>query len=426
MRWSALIARTVAVAGIASLALSVGAFVAIRAAQADPGGPTRNALSFSGILRTASGSVVTGAHALSFRFRHGTTVLCTAPTSGMITPDPTTGAFEARVELDMATPEPCPPRLFDGSEVTFDVLVDGVALTPGQRVNAVPYAHFAERVGVHNDCPASFSRDATASPGIVCTRAFLLGPTRLLDEVVRVGSGAEAFWVDRYEASVYGVASGTQLGTTGPTAAADDIPTSGIGHSGSWSGSAPPAFALSHEGMPSAMVTWFQANQLCRALGKRLPTGSEWFAAASGTVDDATCITVPESPRAASAANRCRSTWGAHDMIGNVSEWTDEWFTSVGMITSPAATTLGASVAGLPVNGSLGVWPVDFGDGQDGTWNITTTVFASAGPTIGLPAGAQRGGAFAYGARGGVFTLDLAWSPSSPVYNTGFRCVIPR
>ena len=35
--------------------------------------------------------------------------------------------------------------------------------------------------------------------------------------------------------------------------------------------------------MPSAFITWFQAQEACANAGKRLPTSAEWQVAANGT-----------------------------------------------------------------------------------------------------------------------------------------------
>jgi formylglycine-generating enzyme required for sulfatase activity len=36
---------------------------------------------------------------------------------------------------------------------------------------------------------------------------------------------------------------------------------------------------------PALYLTWFQAQQACMSVGKRLPTNAEWQAAAAGTPD---------------------------------------------------------------------------------------------------------------------------------------------
>lgn len=426
LSWKALLARTTAVAIFATVLLSAGLFVAIRAASASPGGPLRRELSFSGALRTTGGGVYAGPHRLAFRFARGTTVVCTAPAIEMVTPDPATGAFATRIELDLATPTACTSSLFDGGDVTYVVLVDGAPISDPHPIDAVPYAHFAEITLMEHDCPADYERDQTASPGLVCARTVSLGSMALRDEVVKVGTGPSAFWIDRYEAAVHVAASGAQVGAidsagVGP----DNVATSGISAAGFQPATAPTAVALSHPGPPTGFVTWFQANAACRSAGKRLPSGGEWLTAATGTADDAMCNNASPGARPAAAANRCTSPWGAHDMIGNVLEWTDEWFASAGQVTSvPAGDE--APVSGIQVNAFLSVWPAGYGDGLDVTTNVSAVTFNDWHAVMGVPSAATRGGCWFTGPWSGVFAFVLVHGPASHVPEVGFRCVVSR
>ena len=93
--------------------------------------------------------------------------------------------------------------------------------------------------------------------------------------------------------------TGTQYGT-----ASDDYPATFPDN-----GQRVPGFvdlyAVSKTGvLPSANLTWFQAQQACRASGKRLPSDEEWLAAASGTNDPGAnsgaggaCVTNAAGPR---------------------------------------------------------------------------------------------------------------------------------
>lgn len=177
-----------------------------------------------------------------------------------------------------------------------------------------------------------------------------------------------------------------------------------------------PAFALSVGAAvrPARNVTWFQASALCRASGKRLPTGEEWLRAAHGTPDDETrCYFAAASPTArdTNGGARCHSVWGAQDMIGNVWEWTDEWY--AGVDDASRSTPNAANTDG-------------WGDGYqgDGTWNITSS--AAPGPRLGVPGAAARGGHYQEGPRAGVFALALDSSPTGAATSVGFRCVVPR
>lgn len=421
-RWVDRASRALVAACLGGGMVAASLFVAVRAANAVAGGPTRSEISFSGTLRTGTGGVVTGGHALSFRFSRGSLVVCTAPATSVITPDPVTGAFATHVNLDMATPGPCPAWLFDGGDVTFEVLVDGAALAPGQQVSPVPAARFADQVSVNRECPSGYARDRAESPGVVCARTVTLGAMVWRDEMIKVGASATAFWIDRYEAAIH-AGSGQQLGRVDALGGVvNNVSSSGLTASGAHGAGVAPAVALSHTGQPSGMMTWFQAAEACRLSGKRLVGRTEWFAAATGTVDPGGCNLNAAGPRGASPANLCRSTWGVHDMVGSMWEWTAEWYASVGQVTSPPASSGGSRVDGIHVNYGLQPWGVGYGDGLDGTWNVSSSVFGPAG----APAAALRGGDSRGGARNGVFALTLNTSPTVPGRLFGFRCVVPQ
>lgn len=385
---------------VASAMMVGAAFVGARLALATPGGETRNALSFAGTLRTAAGAPVTAATTLTFTFRKGSTTVCAPMTTA--TPD-SAGAFVAQIPIDA-----CPRSLFDGSDVVFDVASGSNVIARDQAVNPVPYARYADTVGTP-DCPATYARDASAAGIVLCRRGN--------DEIVRVGSGNSAFWIDRYEASVWSDPGGSRGVLDSPTtpfgASADDYPTT-FPDNGQHTA---PLFALSRGGVtPSRNITWFQASEACALSGKRLPRNEEWQLAARGTVDpgqndggaNARCNTWLNNIRPTGRGGACVSAAGAQDMIGNLVELVAEWYLAPGATTSPVRA-----------------WGETAYNGDE-SYYITSGAINNVGFQSGLPAILARGGHFNDGTAAGLFKLEAPSGPSRPGSNGGFRCVVPR
>ncbi|MEQ1625863.1 MAG: SUMF1/EgtB/PvdO family nonheme iron enzyme [Nitrospira sp.] len=94
---------------------------------------------------------------------------------------------------------------------------------------------------------------------------------------------------------------------------------------------------------PALYVTWKEAQDLCHAAGKRLPTEAEWEKAARGTEGGLFPWgnAIPDTKRAmfgqyhvheipilapVDSLDDGRSPYGLHHMAGNVAEWVQDWF----------------------------------------------------------------------------------------------------
>ena len=203
----------------------------------------------------------------------------------------------------------------------------------------------------------------------------------------------------------------------------DDYPD-GFPNNGNWT---VPVYACAIEGVgPSRSLTWFQAQQACVLSDKRLCFDSEWQAAAAGTPDPDTadpggdaesCNIWPNSKpgeRDWATENQsvktqsdaaCVSNHGAYDMVGNLWEWTADWWGQGG-------------------DSDEGNQPDDGDFHGDGCWNVDAAQYSGTydeGNPV-FPASAYRGGAWNYGSEAGVFALDLGNGPALWYDGLGARC----
>ena len=206
--------------------------------------------------------------------------------------------------------------------------------------------------------------------------------------------------VDTYEASVWQIPSGStalidkvkngtatladlQAGGFQKGATTDDYTCNDNGND------CTDLYAASVSGVtPSARLTWFQAQQFCRAAGKRLLINAEWQSAAAGTPDGTSCV-VSASGAGPTGTAGCVSNAGAFDMVGNLNEWVGDWMQDNS--NSDGGSTSSADY------------------GTDGIFGID-----EAFPeTDRLPAALIRGGDFNDGTSAGVFALGAVSAPSS-------------
>jgi formylglycine-generating enzyme required for sulfatase activity len=216
--------------------------------------------------------------------------------------------------------------------------------------------------------------------------------------------------MDKYEASVWRVPNATTTNASlarriqlGRATQADLIAggATQLGTSGFVNAPAKEIYAVSLPSvLPSAFITWFQAEEACANAGKRLPTNAEWQVAANGTPDPGPdngttdCNTTGDGPSPTGARSSCVSARGAFDMVGNVAEWVADW---------------------LPASTNCPGWAAFSNDDM---------CLAGASTTANFPGALVRGGAFAI--LGGQLAGPLAVRDMAPSITVrgfiGFRC----
>ncbi len=187
----------------------------------------------------------------------------------------------------------------------------------------------------------------------------------------------------------------TQLGTAG---ADDYAPCADSGQNCSGD-----IYAVSLQGVtPSAVITWFQAQQACKNAGKRLPSNAEWQAAVAGTPDPGPdngttdCNTnISGMAKPTGSRSSCVSSDGAFDMVGNLDEWVADW---------------------VPRSTGCGTW----GAGVSPTGDYQCLAGAA---TTGEPGALVRGGSFfGYSTSAGPLVVVGYDPPSYSDGLIGFRC----
>ncbi len=153
--------------------------------------------------------------------------------------------------------------------------------------------------------------------------------------------------------------------------------------------------------IPSARITWFQAQEACANSGKRLPTNAEWQVGANGTPDPGPdngttdCNSAMGEVSLTGARSSCVSARGAFDMVGNVAEWVADW---------------------VPLSTQCPGW---------GSFSDDSMCLAGASETGTGPGALVRGGSFSFvfgGTTAGPLTVNGSLVPGGSSVFIGFRC----
>jgi formylglycine-generating enzyme required for sulfatase activity len=88
------------------------------------------------------------------------------------------------------------------------------------------------------------------------------------------------------------------------------------------------------DNLPVEMVTWAEARAYCKAVQARLPTEAEWEYAGQGGEDpvrpgalaDVAWYAANSESKTHEVARKQPNGYGLYDMLGNVWEWTSDWY----------------------------------------------------------------------------------------------------
>jgi formylglycine-generating enzyme required for sulfatase activity len=130
------------------------------------------------------------------------------------------------------------------------------------------------------------------------------------------------YWIDKYEVTNLQYKAFVEVTNSRPPR--------------SWPGG---VFPVSSAHYPVTYVNWYEASRFCQWAGKHLPTEAQWEKAARGTDGriypwgnefDGKRANTGESGQNGVAPvgsyEMGKSPYGVYDMVGNVWEWTEDWY----------------------------------------------------------------------------------------------------
>jgi len=173
--------------------------------------------------------------------------------------------------------------------------------------------------------------------------------------------------------------------------------------------------------MPWRNISQNQAASACAKAGKRLPTGKEWQAAALGTPDKSADWSAEDcqvaknwvsQPGASGSGERCKSSAGAYDMVGNVWEWVQGSVYN-GEFDSKALPKQGY-ISGLDEV----AMPISTAETPDENYFEDYLWIKTSGTR-----GIARGGYWDNDSEAGAYSAYIVNEPSFAGIGIGFRCV---
>jgi formylglycine-generating enzyme len=103
--------------------------------------------------------------------------------------------------------------------------------------------------------------------------------------------------------------------------------------------------------LPVVNVSWDEANGYCKSVGMRLPTEAEWeYAARAGStasrygdLDKIAWFNGNSNGKTHEVGQKQPNAWGLYDMLGNVQQWTADWYApyTAGSQTDPHGPSTG-------------------------------------------------------------------------------------